>query len=556
MNRLMKFLLIFTLIIWMPLSQAGGVAGRVIMVRGEAQATNIDGEVRQLKRRDMVYSSDVISTGDNSRVQIRFVDKGMLALRANSKLNIKTYRQPSDASDEGEVLMELIEGGFRTLTGSIGKGDKEAYKVDTPVASIGIRGTVYRVALVTPEELYLGVSSGGITVNSSLGQMNLGMGADFDFALVDGQGVQGLLSAPDALQQPAQPLEKESESSDSDNEQQVPETDLDDEQAPEADQTVENPSIQQTELPNGLDKEQDSGSEEQLTQQVIEDNANLGGDSDNSGNPDGGNGERPELASPDQRLSDSEYAKFLNSDQYGAFIINNKVTPGTTFIDERGQTVFVSLKEDADNALDVTRFTGISTSNQPIANVSWGVWNDVAEGSIEQYRDSQSTEHVDLQGPAVWIKSKPVRITDLIGLSGTISFAGNGLAPATLNGTLVENTTVSGSFDLNLTSGAVSNGNLQANFNGDLWNASFSGDIRPGNATQNTPVLDLDVTNGSHGGISLDLNNSEIGGVLTAPASAGGIPGVAGGFQLQDTAETPNTATGLIAWPGAVNLTE
>lgn len=556
MNGLMKFLLAFTLTIWMPLAQAADIAGRVIMVRGEAQATNVDGEVRQLKRRDTVYSSDVISTGDNSRVQIRFVDKGMLALRANSKLNIKTYRQPANASDEGEVLMELVEGGFRTLTGSIGKGDKAAYKVDTPVASIGIRGTVYRVALVTPEQLYLGVSSGGITVNNSLGQMNLGMGADFDFALVDGQGIQGLLSPPDELNQPLQPIEDESESDDSDNEQQTPETDIDDEQAPEADQSAENPSIRQTELPNGLDKEKDSGSEEQLTQQVVDDTTNKGGDSGDNGNPDNGNGEPPALTSPDKRMSNSEYSKFLDSDDYGAFITANKTTAGTAFVDDKGQTVFVSLKEDGTNAVDVTRFTGTSNGSQPIANVSWGVWNDTTEGSIEQYRDSQSMEHTDLQGPALWIKSTPIRSTDLNGLSGTISFSGNGQAPGTLNGALVENTTVSGSFDLNLTSGAVTNGNLQADFNGDQWNASFSGDIRPNNATQNTPVLDLDITSGNHGEISLDLNNSEIGGILTAPASAGGTPGVAGGFQLKDMSESPNTATGLIAWPGSVNQAE
>lgn len=548
MNSLTKLLLVFTLTSWMPLSLAADIAGRVIMVRGEASATSADGEVRPLKRRDTVYTSDVIATGDNSRVQIRFVDKGMLALRANSRLNIKTYRQPVSDNDEGEVLMELLEGGFRTLTGSIGKGDKAAYKVDTPVASIGIRGTVYRVALVTPKQLYLGVSSGGITVNGSQGQMNLGVGADYDFARIDGLGIQGLLAAPEILDQPTQPLKDTPESDDTDNEQQTPETRLDDEQAPQADQAAENPSIRQTELPNGLDKEKDSGSEQQLARQVVSDNTSNGPPDDQ---PRDGSGTPPLLTSPDQRMSNSEYSNFLSSDEYGAFITATKTTAGNAFIDDKNQTVFVSLKKDGSNDVDVTRFTGTSNASQPIANVSWGVWNDTTEGSIEQYRDAQNTTHTDLKGPALWIKSTPIRSADLNGLSGTIAFSGNGQAPGTLNGALVSNTTVSGRFDLNMTSGAVTNGNLQANFNGDRWSASFSGDIRPNNAARNTPVLDLNITSGQHGEMGLDLKNSDIAGVLTAPASAGGLPGVAGGFQLQDMAQKPNTATGLIAWPGS-----
>src|SRR5690606_24291281 len=96
-----------------------------------------------------------------SRVQIRFIDNALLALQENSRLNIREYHLAQEGAEQSKVLMELVEGGFRTLTGSIGKGNEQAYQVTTPVASIGIRGTLYSL-LVQSNQLTAGVWQGGI----------------------------------------------------------------------------------------------------------------------------------------------------------------------------------------------------------------------------------------------------------------------------------------------------------------------------------------------------------------------------------------------------------
>ena len=134
------------LLICMPVN-AASLAAQVILSKGVVTATNQEGTSRPLKRRSKVFSGDVIKTGPKGSVQLRFVDKALMTIKASSEMDISSYlyNQPGDTSNKEQALMKLVKGGFRTISGQIGKGDKSAYKVDTPAASIGIRGTNYEV---------------------------------------------------------------------------------------------------------------------------------------------------------------------------------------------------------------------------------------------------------------------------------------------------------------------------------------------------------------------------------------------------------------------------
>lgn len=200
---------------------AAEAAGRVIMARGEVTATSESGAIRNLKRRDSIFNHEIIKTGDNSKVQIRFTDNALLALKPNSELNIKSYIYSADSTkgsisnsaQNSQVIMELVAGGFRTLTGKIGKGNKEAYQVNTPAASIGIRGTLYEIFIVN-NQLLAAVWKGGISLKTPRGQFNLGMDADFDFGEVSDKGkFTGLLSAP-SLFSPQVPMTSSSNAAD------------------------------------------------------------------------------------------------------------------------------------------------------------------------------------------------------------------------------------------------------------------------------------------------------------------------------------------------------
>ncbi|NVK37448.1 MAG: FecR domain-containing protein [Gammaproteobacteria bacterium] len=184
------------------LAWSAPLAGHVILTKGNVTATAEDGSNRALKRRSEIFNGDVIRTGPAGSVQIRFIDKALMTIKANSEMNMEAYllAQEGNAEQKEQVLMSLVKGGFRTITGTIGKGDKSAYKVNTPAASIGIRGTNYEVQQEADGGFVMGVYSGGIQVENEAGTIDLGEGADFNFTRVKPKSPpKGLLAPPPSL---------------------------------------------------------------------------------------------------------------------------------------------------------------------------------------------------------------------------------------------------------------------------------------------------------------------------------------------------------------------
>jgi hypothetical protein len=133
--------LILTLLLWLPLlAWAETEAGKVLATRGEVTATAADGQSRPLQRGASLFQGDTVATGADSFVRIRFSDGGSLHLRAATRFAIAEYAFAEQGKrDVGRF--DLVAGGFRAVTGAIGRDDKEAYSVKTPVTTIGIRGT-------------------------------------------------------------------------------------------------------------------------------------------------------------------------------------------------------------------------------------------------------------------------------------------------------------------------------------------------------------------------------------------------------------------------------
>ncbi len=184
--------------ICLPVS-AAQLAANVILSKGSVTATALDGSRRSLKRRSSVYSGDVIHTGVKGSVQLRFVDKALMTIKANSEMNISQYVLGS-AQDQEQAIMRLVKGGFRTITGAIGKGDKSAYIVYTPAASVGIRGTNYEVQQEASGSFVMAVYTGGISVSNDAGSIDLGLDSGFNFTRVSpGKAPVGLLLAPASL---------------------------------------------------------------------------------------------------------------------------------------------------------------------------------------------------------------------------------------------------------------------------------------------------------------------------------------------------------------------
>lgn len=119
---------------------AANLAGSTVFVSGKVTATDPAGGVRELKASDEVYSGDLLETR-KGRVQIKFIDGAFMSIQPNSRFQIEDYNYANKSDGSEKAIYNLLKGGMRAFTGAIGKKHPDAYKVKTPVATIGVRGT-------------------------------------------------------------------------------------------------------------------------------------------------------------------------------------------------------------------------------------------------------------------------------------------------------------------------------------------------------------------------------------------------------------------------------
>lgn len=126
----------------------GNAIGQVVWVKGVVKATGPDQTTRTLTRRSPIYVKDTIETTENSTGEVVFSDNSIVALRSDTQLRIDDYQFGKNVEpSKVKYIATLVKGGFRTLTGLIPKENSKNYQVNTPVATIGVRGTEYAVSL-------------------------------------------------------------------------------------------------------------------------------------------------------------------------------------------------------------------------------------------------------------------------------------------------------------------------------------------------------------------------------------------------------------------------
>ena len=120
-------------------------AAKVDFAIGVVVALQADGGRRPLARGAEVSPGETVDTGAG-RVQLRFSDGAMVSLQPQTQFRIDAYEFKGEAAGGERGFFSLLKGAMRTITGAIGKTDRKAYRLDTAVATIGIRGTEYAVA--------------------------------------------------------------------------------------------------------------------------------------------------------------------------------------------------------------------------------------------------------------------------------------------------------------------------------------------------------------------------------------------------------------------------
>lgn len=127
-------------------AQAAEVIGRTLVAVGDVFAVRAAREVR-LQAGSPIEVGDLVRTGAASNAQIRLTDESIVALRPGTEFHFSEYRYTGREDGSERAFFRLVRGGLRTITGIVGRTNHQNYRVNTVVATIGIRGTHYALAL-------------------------------------------------------------------------------------------------------------------------------------------------------------------------------------------------------------------------------------------------------------------------------------------------------------------------------------------------------------------------------------------------------------------------
>lgn len=125
-------------------SLAAAPVGRVILAAGNASAIR-DGNEIPLAFGSTIEPKDILRTAAGSSLQVRFSDDSIKSLRENTEFAIEDFKFSGKEDGSERAVFRLIKGGFRALTGLVGRTNHASYEVRTVTATIGIRGTDFVV---------------------------------------------------------------------------------------------------------------------------------------------------------------------------------------------------------------------------------------------------------------------------------------------------------------------------------------------------------------------------------------------------------------------------
>lgn len=174
-----KLSAIFVGIVLATLCQLALAAPAVVSgLTGTAHAIPGAGAPRTLRIGDDVNQGETVATGENSSIVLRFEDGQVVALTARSRMAVNAYTYNRTEPASSNVLLSLLDGGMRAITGLIGRRDPTKVSYRAGNATIGIRGT--DVTLVT--------AAGNVVVTVNDGSISFAFSGQ-TITVTAGQGV-------------------------------------------------------------------------------------------------------------------------------------------------------------------------------------------------------------------------------------------------------------------------------------------------------------------------------------------------------------------------------
>jgi hypothetical protein len=133
------------------LAMAAQVAGTVINLSGALMARKANGAVKVLAVRSEVEQGDTLVSEKNTYAQIKFIDNSEITMQPGTTFHVEAFSFDAARPEGDSASFNLVKGGLRSITGLLGKRNKEKFQLKTPTATIGIRGTTFIAQYVGPQ---------------------------------------------------------------------------------------------------------------------------------------------------------------------------------------------------------------------------------------------------------------------------------------------------------------------------------------------------------------------------------------------------------------------
>ncbi len=157
-------------------TESAWAVGRFVYVDGNVQVRSAAGVARAVRAGDQINERETVLVGEG-RAQMRFDDSGWIALQPRTVFEVKQH----ESREDGNTLFSLLKGSLRAVTGILTDRRPGRYRMETPTATIGIRGTSFVVTYCAascnlPDGLYVTGGDGTIFVRNGFGEIDLSRG--------------------------------------------------------------------------------------------------------------------------------------------------------------------------------------------------------------------------------------------------------------------------------------------------------------------------------------------------------------------------------------------
>lgn len=173
------------------------VAGVIVSSVGDTSLSRTGQITSPAGRLQEIYVGDRLLTGADGQISVRFTDGMRMNIGPASQLNVDDYLH-DPKGDRG--WFDLLRGSLRTVTGMIGKRSPKSFRLRTPTAVIGVRGTDFSVVqrdchagdCSKPElgATEVSVAKGAVDVANQAGQVRINAGQT---ARIDNLGARPML---------------------------------------------------------------------------------------------------------------------------------------------------------------------------------------------------------------------------------------------------------------------------------------------------------------------------------------------------------------------------